>query len=106
MRRQCLRFALYLQTPRHIPHVNHKVKDGPRQKNALAPKRSVPRSAKRYTARRMSETVLGSRAQPAATRRLERTHLILLSVRNRIHCGMGRFCLAFFASFCLIRKVF
>ena len=33
-------------------------------------------------------------------------HLILLSVRKRIHCGMGRFCLAFFASFCLIRNVF
>lgn len=29
-----------------------------------------------------------------------------LSVRKRIHCGMGRFCLAFFASFCLMRKVF
>ena len=39
-------------------------------------------------------------------RKLGDPHLILLSVRNRIHCGMGRFCLAFFASFCLIRKVF
>ena len=33
-------------------------------------------------------------------------HRIVLSVRNRIHCGMGRFCLAFLASFILMRKVF
>ena len=33
-------------------------------------------------------------------------HLILLSVLNRIHCGIGLFCLAFFASFCFILKVF
>ena len=33
-------------------------------------------------------------------------YLILLSVLKRIHCGMGLFCLAFFASFCLILKVF
>lgn len=33
-------------------------------------------------------------------------HLMVLSVRKRIHCGMGRFCLAFLASFILMRKVF
>ena len=33
-------------------------------------------------------------------------HRMVLSVRKRIHCGMGRFCLAFLASFILIRKVF
>jgi hypothetical protein len=33
-------------------------------------------------------------------------HRMVLSVRNRIHCGMGRFCFAFFASFILMRKVF
>ena len=33
-------------------------------------------------------------------------HLILLSVLNRIHCGMGLFCLAFLASFLLMRNVF
>ena len=33
-------------------------------------------------------------------------HLILLSVRKRIHCGIGLFCLAFFASFRLMRNVF
>ena len=31
---------------------------------------------------------------------------MVLSVRKRIHWGMGRFCLAFLASFILIRKVF
>ena len=38
----------------------------------------------------------------------ERTEpdLILLFVRNRIHCGMGRFCLAFFASTRFILNVF
>ena len=33
-------------------------------------------------------------------------HLILLSVLKRIHCGMGLFCLAFLASFLLMRNVF
>lgn len=33
-------------------------------------------------------------------------HRIVLSVRNRIHWGIGRFCFAFFASFILMRKVF
>lgn len=33
------------------------------------------------------------------------TCLIVLPVRNRIQCGMGRFCLAFFAKCFLILKV-
>lgn len=31
---------------------------------------------------------------------------MVLSVRKRIHWGMGRFCLAFLASLFLMRKVF
>lgn len=37
--------------------------------------------------------------------RLLALYRILLSVRIRIHWGMGRFCLSFLASFCLILKV-
>jgi hypothetical protein len=33
-------------------------------------------------------------------------HRMVLSVRRRIHCGMGRFCFAFFARILLIRKDF
>ena len=34
-----------------------------------------------------------------------RTHRILLPVLRRTHCGMGRFCFCFLASFCLMRNV-
>lgn len=37
--------------------------------------------------------------------RLLALYRILLSVRNRIHWGIGRFCLSFLASFCLILNV-
>ena len=40
------------------------------------------------------------------TRNGAEAYLILLFVRNRIHCGMGRFCFAFFASTRLILNVF
>ena len=33
-------------------------------------------------------------------------HLIVLPVLKRIHCGMGLFCLAFFARIFLVLKVF
>ena len=45
-------------------------------------------------------------AAVVSTRKGAEAHLILLFVRNRIHCGMGRFCFAFFASTRLILNVF
>ena len=33
-----------------------------------------------------------------------KSHRILLSVRMRIHCGIGRFCLSFLASVFLVRR--
>lgn len=33
-----------------------------------------------------------------------RTYLIVLPVRRRIHCGIGRFCFCALASFCFVRK--
>lgn len=34
-----------------------------------------------------------------------KTYLMVLPVRRRIHCGIGRFCFCFLARICLVRKV-
>ena len=48
----------------------------------------------------------GNRSAAAVPTEGSEPDLILLFVRNRIHCGIGRFCFAFFASTRFILKVF
>ena len=40
----------------------------------------------------------------AALQLIHCTYRIVLPVRSRIHCGMGRFCFAALASFFLVRN--
>ena len=50
--------------------------------------------------------VSANQRYPSPTEWQGRADLILLFVRKRIHCGIGRFCFAFFASTRLILNVF
>ena len=73
--RQCLRFALYLSTALEI------LRARPKDTGSLSPPSWM------------------------VTRELgDLSYLMVLPVRRRIHCGIGRFCFCALASFFFVRK--
>ena len=86
--RQCLRLALYLRSSVSllIPALGqHQPVEMARRKVEHSIGENGPSNAWLFT---------GSR----------RTYRIVLFVRRRIHCGMGRFCFAALASFFFVRN--
>lgn len=53
----------------------------------------------------VSEAVALAWHDPELQARAWETYLMVLPVRRRIHCGIGRFCFCFLARICLVRKV-
>jgi len=88
--RQCLRFALYLPTASAFLRA---------LESFLRRNRPLPRW------RRSPRRTTGGQHQGCDSAGYHgQSYLMVLPVRRRIHCGIGRFCFCALASFCFVRK--
>ena len=81
--RQCRRLALYLRGGLSVPSSHHRA--------------ALPSSLCRF---------FHASCEACSGWGSSRAYRMVLLVRRRIHCGIGRFCFCALASFCLVRKDF